>query len=123
MIYGRIDRNNDLGSGGRGGAEWRRLAYAQPDAGLAGRTAGRGANASAGFKGFDDFAALVELMAQRLGQNPPPWAAEIGSAPQPVHLLQSASRMKRLRDSCERNAPWPLRRRLFFAPANYLEAL
>jgi hypothetical protein len=68
-------------------------------------------------------AALVELMAQRLGQNPPPWAVGIGPALRPTHLLRSALRMKRLRDECERSAPLPLRRRLFYAPANYLESL
>ena len=68
-------------------------------------------------------AALAELMAQRLGQNPPPWTAGIGAAPHPTHLLRSALSMKRLRDECERSAPDPLRRRLFYAPANYLEML
>jgi hypothetical protein len=31
--------------------------------------------------------------------------------------------MKRLRNLCEQSAPMPLRRRLFYAPENYLEAL
>jgi hypothetical protein len=68
-------------------------------------------------------AALAELMAQRLGQMPPPWAAGIGPAPRPTHLLRSAARMKRLREACEQSAPLPLRSRGFFVPANYLEAL
>jgi hypothetical protein len=68
-------------------------------------------------------AALAELMAQRLDQTPPSWAAGIGPAPQPTHLLRSALRMNRLRDACEQSAPLPLRRRLFYAPSNYLEML
>jgi hypothetical protein len=67
-------------------------------------------------------ASLVELMAQRLGQTPPAWAADIGPAPRPTHLLQSAARMSRLRAECERSSPLPLRRRHFYAPENYLDA-
>ncbi len=68
-------------------------------------------------------AALAELMAERLGQNPPSWAAGIGPAPRPTHLLRAAESMKRLREACEKSAPSPLRRRQFFAPANYMEAV
>jgi hypothetical protein len=68
-------------------------------------------------------AALAELMAERRGQTPPSWAADIGPAPNPTHLLRSALQMKRLRDECERSAPSPLRRRRFYAPPNYLEML
>jgi hypothetical protein len=68
-------------------------------------------------------AGLAELMEERLGQNAPPWAAAIGAAPAPTHLLRAAGHMKRLRESCEQFSPLPLRRRLFFAPANYLEAI
>jgi hypothetical protein len=32
-------------------------------------------------------AALAELLAERFGQAPPPWAATIGPAPEPTHLL------------------------------------
>ncbi len=66
-------------------------------------------------------AALVEVFAAKLGQPPPEWAAQIGRVPQPVHLLTSTATMRRLRESCEADSPLPLRRRNFFAPANYLE--
>jgi hypothetical protein len=66
-------------------------------------------------------AALVELLASRLGQSPPEWTTSIGPAPQPTHLLHSAITMRRLRKSCEAESPLPLRQRLFYAPANYLE--
>lgn len=58
-------------------------------------------------------AALVEMLAERLDQSPPPWAATIGPAPEPTHLLRSALRMKHLRELCETTAPLPLRRRIF----------
>jgi hypothetical protein len=66
-------------------------------------------------------AALAELLSARLGQPPPAWTAQIGAAPQPTHLLRSAITMRRLRETCEAESPLPLRRRNFFAPANYLE--
>jgi hypothetical protein len=66
-------------------------------------------------------AALGELLAGRLNQLPPHWTAAIGPAPSPVYLPQAATRMRRLRESCRAEAPRPLRRRHFYAPANYLE--
>jgi hypothetical protein len=66
-------------------------------------------------------AALAELLSARLGQSPPIWAADIGPAPDAVHLLRSARTMTRLRELCESESPPPLRRRRFYAPANYLE--
>jgi hypothetical protein len=67
-------------------------------------------------------AALAELLAERLNQSPPAWSAGVGPAQSPTHLLRSASQMRRLREMCEAESPLPLRRRRFFAPANYLEA-
>ena len=64
-------------------------------------------------------AALAELFATRWGQSPPAWAAEVGPAPAPTYLVGSAT-MLRTRAMCEAEAPPPLRRRSFFAPANYL---
>jgi hypothetical protein len=66
-------------------------------------------------------AALAELLAGRLGQSPPTWTADVGPAPRPTHLLRSAITMRRLRETCEAQSPLPLRQRLFYAPANYLE--
>ena len=66
-------------------------------------------------------ASLVELLASRLGQTPPPWTAGVDPLPEPVHLLANAAHMKHLRDLCESESPEPLRRRGLFAPPNYLE--
>jgi len=66
-------------------------------------------------------AGLAELFSIRLGQASPSWAAEIGPAPKPTHLLRSALTMRRLREMCEAESPLLLRRRGIFAPANYLE--
>ena len=68
-------------------------------------------------------AALGELMADRLGQPPPPWAVSIGGVAEAVYLVRAAERMPRLRAACEAESPLPLRRRQFFAPANYLDAV
>ena len=68
-------------------------------------------------------AALSELMADRLGQPPPPWARSIGGVAEPVYLVRATERMPRLRAACEAESPLPLRRRQFFAPANYLDAV
>jgi hypothetical protein len=67
-------------------------------------------------------AALAELLAERLDQSPPKWSADIGPTQSPTHLLRSAANMPRLREMCEAESPLPLRRRRFYAPANYLEA-
>lgn len=66
-------------------------------------------------------ASLIELLAQRVGQSPPAWAAEIGPLSQPIFLVPSASVMKRLYKLCEAESPAPLRKRGFYAPPNFLE--
>jgi hypothetical protein len=68
-------------------------------------------------------AALIELFAMRSNQTPPPWTQVIGTLSEPVYLLKSAYKMKRLRELCRQDAPEPLRKRNLFAPANYLEQL
>ncbi|GMV97594.1 MAG: hypothetical protein HRF43_11870 [Phycisphaerae bacterium] len=65
-------------------------------------------------------AALVELFAERTGQAGPAWAQNIGPVPEPCFLVRSAATMKNLRRLCERESPWPLRRRNLFAPADFL---
>jgi hypothetical protein len=65
-------------------------------------------------------AALVELFAQRAGQIPPSWTAEIGAMSTPTYLLKSATTMRRLREQCEEESPPPLRRRKLYAPADFL---
>ena len=66
-------------------------------------------------------ASLVELFAQRRRQDPPVWAREVGSLPEPFFLLEAAASMKRLRVLCETQAPEPLRKRRLYAPPNFLE--
>ena len=66
-------------------------------------------------------AAITELLATRVGEPAPNWTKEIGSLSEPFFLLESASRMKRLRILCETESPEPLRKRLLFAPPNFLE--
>ncbi len=65
-------------------------------------------------------AALVELIAERTGQPAPAWTADIGPAPAPIYLVRSALTMRHLRRLCETGSPEPLRRRLLYAPPNYL---
>src|SRR6266851_2662933 len=56
-------------------------------------------------------AALIELFAERLHQEPPAWTREIGALPEPIYLVKAAATMKRLRTLCELQAPEPLRKR------------
>ena len=65
-------------------------------------------------------AALVELLAQRAGQLAPAWTDEVGPLLEPVFLLESATRMKRLRALCESQAPEPLRKGGLYAPPDFL---
>lgn len=65
-------------------------------------------------------AALVELIAVRAGQPAPSWTADIGPAPAPIYLVRSALTMRHLRHLCETGSPEPLKRRLLYAPPNYL---
>jgi hypothetical protein len=67
-------------------------------------------------------AALLELFAERLHQEPPAWTREIGALPEPIYLVKAADTMKRLRTLCELEAPEPLRKRGFYAPPNFLES-
>jgi hypothetical protein len=67
-------------------------------------------------------ASLVELLALRLRQTPPPWTAEVGALPEPIYLLKAAESMRHLRALCENETPEPLRRRGFYAPSNFLES-
>ena len=67
-------------------------------------------------------ASLIELLAERLHQEPPAWTREIGALPEPIHLVRAAASMKHLRALCEQEAPEPLRKRGFYAPPNFLES-
>jgi hypothetical protein len=66
-------------------------------------------------------AGLVELFADRLGQQWPAWSGEIGPLPRPRHLVRAAETMKRLRRMCEIESPLPLRKRNLYAPAQFLQ--
>lgn len=65
-------------------------------------------------------AALLELLAERTGQPAPRWTREVGAVPEPLFLLEAATRMKRLRALCEAEAPEPLRKRGLYAPPDFL---
>ena len=65
-------------------------------------------------------AALVQLLAERLGQRSPDWTGQVHALQEPLYLLRSAATMPRLRRLCEEQSPGPLRRRNLFAPADYL---
>ncbi len=66
-------------------------------------------------------AGLVELLAERVGQPAPAWAASVGTLTTPVYLVRAASSSAKLRARMERESPEPLRKRNLFAPAGYLE--
>jgi hypothetical protein len=74
------------------------------------------------FKTLAAAAALIELFAERLHQEPPAWTQEIGALPEPIYLVKAAATMKHLRALCELQAPEPLRKRGFYAPPNFLES-
>lgn len=67
-------------------------------------------------------AGIVELLAQRAGEAPPPWTARVPAARQPVLLVHAAASMPRLRKLCEEQGPEPLRRRRILAPPDFLTA-
>lgn len=65
-------------------------------------------------------AAILELLASRVGQSAPAWTTEIGSLREPFFVLDAAHRMRRLRELCERESPEPLRSRRIYAPPDFL---
>ena len=67
-------------------------------------------------------AGIVELLAQRAGENSPAWTGQVPAAPHPVILVQSAKSMPRLLRLCEQEGPEPLRRRGILAPPDFLTA-
>jgi len=77
---------------------------------------------SVDFRTLAAAAGLIELFAERLQQEPPAWAGQVGALPEPIYLLKAAETMGRLRELCERQAPEPLRKRGFYAPPNFLES-
>ena len=65
-------------------------------------------------------AGTAELMADRLGQAPPGWAAAVPASPEHLFLVQAAEFLPRLRRLCEEEGPEPLRRRGLLAPPGFL---
>jgi hypothetical protein len=65
-------------------------------------------------------AGVVEMMAERAGVAPPAWTGTIPGVATPLFLVRAAATMTRLRRLCEEEGPWPLRRRLIFAPPEFL---
>ena len=65
-------------------------------------------------------AGVAELLAQRMGQQPPSWTEGAAASRTTIYLVRSASTMPRLRMLCEEEGPEPLRRRHIFAPPEFL---
>lgn len=65
-------------------------------------------------------AAIIELLAEQAKQRPPRWTNEAETLPEPMFLLKSAAKMKRLRRLCVEESPLPLKKRGFYAPPDYL---
>jgi hypothetical protein len=65
-------------------------------------------------------AGVVELLAERAGEEPPTWTSGIADGDRRVFLVQAAKTMPRLREACETQGPEPLRRRGFLAPPEFL---
>jgi hypothetical protein len=65
-------------------------------------------------------AGVVELLAERFGQQSPSWTVEVGESPKRIYLVRSAQSMPRLRQLCEEEGPEPLRRRQIMAPPEFL---
>jgi hypothetical protein len=66
-------------------------------------------------------AGIAELLAERAGQAPPPWARGVPPAPAKLFLVRAAASMPRLRSLCEQEGPEPLRRRGLLAPPEFLK--
>ena len=65
-------------------------------------------------------AALAEMFAERRGEPPPAWTAEIGGLDEPFILFRIARTNAEFRQVLEATAPEPLRRRNFLAAHNWL---
>jgi hypothetical protein len=65
-------------------------------------------------------AGLLELLAIRLGQEPPSWTATVGAMPEPFFIRKSATKNSRLREVCLAESPEPLKKRSIFSTANFL---
>ncbi len=68
-------------------------------------------------------AALAELLAMQAGVAPPAWTARVGALPQPFYALAAASRLRSVRELCDRESPAPLQKRGILAPAGFLQVV
>jgi hypothetical protein len=66
-------------------------------------------------------AALLELLAERRGQQIPEWLKTTDHLPEPFFLLESAQKMPRLRQLCELESPAALKKYGLLAPPRFLE--
>ena len=68
-------------------------------------------------------AALAELLAARTAQPAPGWASQIGGLPEPLYLVEAATRSPKMRARVQQESPEPMRKRNVFASPGYLDAL
>ena len=66
-------------------------------------------------------AALAELFAERAGQEPPSWTAQVGGFDEPFYFFPLARENAGFRAELERQTPEPLRCRNLYATKNYLK--
>jgi hypothetical protein len=66
-------------------------------------------------------AALLELLAERRGQQSPQWLQTTDQLPEPFFLLESAQKMPRLRQLCQLESPAALKKYGLLAPPHFLE--
>lgn len=65
-------------------------------------------------------AGVVEMLAERTGQEPPDWTSAVSQSPTTIYLVRWAETMPHLRRLCEQEGPEPLRRRRVMAPPEFL---
>ena len=68
-------------------------------------------------------AGLLELFAMRAGQRAPEWTQAVGPMPAPFFLRSSAMKWPYLRQRCLEEAPEPLKKRLLYATADFLQTV
>jgi hypothetical protein len=66
-------------------------------------------------------AGLAELLAERVGAQPPPWTVSIGAQREPIFLDPGIEKMPRTLARAKSHAPNSLRKRNLFALPDFLE--
>lgn len=72
-------------------------------------------------RGMTIAAGVIELLAGRAGENPPPWTEAIGAEPDPVVLDPGLEEMPRSFARAKTSAPEPLRKRNLVALPGFLD--